>query len=101
MVVARSSFSVAIAMVVVGLLYSLGTSRCAHVTDSWVVLRRQIYDNFLNGMNPQDNSDGMTISDNHVSDAASEGGGCPAGLQESIIQWNTKLETLLLVLLLC
>nr|QGV16393.1 Mannuronate C5-epimerase [Saccharina japonica] len=28
----------------------------------------EIYDNYLNGMNPQDNSDGMTISDNHVHD---------------------------------
>ncbi|CAM9349963.1 unnamed protein product [Ectocarpus sp. 6 AP-2014] len=28
----------------------------------------EIYDNYLNGMNPQDNSDGMTISNNHVHD---------------------------------
>lgn len=28
-----------------------------------------VYDNYLNGLNPQDNSDDMTIVDNHVSEA--------------------------------
>ena len=72
-------------IILLHLLCSLYTSHCAHVTDSLVVLRCQIYDNFLNGMNPQDNSDGMTISDNHVSDAAvmRRPRGCSAGGQET------------------
>eukprot|EP00903_Cladosiphon_okamuranus_P007254 g7037.t1 len=28
----------------------------------------EVYDNYLNGLNPQDNSDGMTIKNNHVHD---------------------------------